>query len=144
MAYTASFDAKQVEVSFHRSVSCAATSNAALCRIRLLLECPAQLLPPTCPPSCDMYCEHGNQVDEAGCDICACNDPPSTTAPASNACTMTALIPLVTQMSQSCMYVASTCNAYHDRPPKYLCAPHEPPLSHRNGPLLATVALARS
>ena len=66
-------------MSFHSSVSCAETSNAELCRIRLLLECPAQLLPPTCPPICDMYCEHGNQVDEAGCAVCACNDPPSTT-----------------------------------------------------------------
>ena len=39
-------------------------------------------LPPPPPCSevmCMMYCENGNQIDENGCNICACNDlPPNT------------------------------------------------------------------
>ncbi|XP_033095823.1 uncharacterized protein LOC117100282 [Anneissia japonica] len=39
-------------------------------------------LEPTCPPfSCLIFCEHGNQVDENGCKICACNPPPEPTCP---------------------------------------------------------------
>jgi Cys-rich repeat protein len=37
--------------------------------------------PPLCEPVlCDLWCENGFQVDERGCEICACNPTPTETS----------------------------------------------------------------
>lgn len=43
--------------------------------------CPQQAVcvknpPPVCGPVCEIYCEHGNVLDEKGCPTCTCNEPP--------------------------------------------------------------------
>ena len=70
---------------------------------------------PECPPVCLMFCEHGNQKDENGCDICACNDAPGK------------LRLFVTGVRTWCVPCKSGSVRFHERPQKFFQRGAKPP-----------------
>jgi hypothetical protein len=43
--------------------------------------CVPSMVPPTCGPVCQIFCQYGNVLDADGCQTCKCNPPPVTDDP---------------------------------------------------------------